>query len=47
MSSKPDAFDPRVELAQRPTWLFASGSIVANPPIADDPNALRPGSPTG
>jgi menaquinone-dependent protoporphyrinogen oxidase len=31
------------ELTQRPTWLFASGSIVGNPPIADDPNALRAG----
>ena len=31
------------ELAQRPTWLFASGSIVGAPPVADDPNALRPG----
>jgi menaquinone-dependent protoporphyrinogen oxidase len=29
------------ELAQRPTWLFASGSIVGDPPIGDDPNALR------
>ena len=31
------------ELAKRPTWLFASGSIVGEPPIADDPDALRPG----
>jgi menaquinone-dependent protoporphyrinogen oxidase len=31
------------ELAQRPTWLFASGSIVGEPPAADDPDALRPG----
>ena len=31
------------ELAQRPTWLFASGSIVGDPPVADDPNALRAG----
>ena len=31
------------ELAQRPTWLFASGSIVGEPPGADDPDALRPG----
>jgi menaquinone-dependent protoporphyrinogen oxidase len=31
------------ELAQRPTWLFASGSIVGDPPVADDPDALRPG----
>jgi menaquinone-dependent protoporphyrinogen oxidase len=31
------------ELAARPTWLFASGSITGDPPVADDPNALRPG----
>jgi menaquinone-dependent protoporphyrinogen oxidase len=31
------------ELARRPSWLFASGSIVGDPPIADDPNALRAG----
>lgn len=31
------------ELAQRPTWLFASGPIVGDPPVADDPNALRAG----
>ena len=31
------------ELARRPTWLFASGSIVGDPPMADDPNALRAG----
>lgn len=31
------------ELAERPTWLFASGSIVGDPPLADDPNALRAG----
>ena len=31
------------ELSQRPTWLFASGSIVGAPPVADDPEALRPG----
>jgi menaquinone-dependent protoporphyrinogen oxidase len=31
------------ELAERPTWLFASGSIVGDPPIGDDPNALRAG----
>ena len=31
------------ELARRPTWLFASGSIVGDPPVADDPNALRAG----
>ena len=36
-----DAHAP--ELAQRPTWLFASGSIVGDPPVADDPNALRAG----
>jgi menaquinone-dependent protoporphyrinogen oxidase len=36
-----DAHAP--ELAQRPTWLFASGSIVGEPPVADDPNALRAG----
>jgi menaquinone-dependent protoporphyrinogen oxidase len=30
------------ELAERPTWLFASGSITGDPPVADDPNALRP-----
>jgi menaquinone-dependent protoporphyrinogen oxidase len=30
------------ELAERPTWLFASGSIVGEPPVADDPDALRP-----
>ena len=30
-------------LAQRPTWLFASGSIVGAPPVADDSDALRPG----
>lgn len=30
-------------LARRPTWLFASGSIVGEPPVADDPDALRPG----
>lgn len=29
------------ELARRPTWLFASGSIVGDPPVADDPNAVR------
>jgi menaquinone-dependent protoporphyrinogen oxidase len=29
------------ELAQRPTWLFASGSIVGDPPVGDDPNAVR------
>jgi hypothetical protein len=31
------------EPAKRPTWLFASGSIVGAPPPADDPDALRPG----
>jgi menaquinone-dependent protoporphyrinogen oxidase len=31
------------DLAERSTWLFASGSIVGDPPVADDPNALRPG----
>ena len=31
------------ELARRPTWLFASGSIVGDPPVGDDPNALRAG----
>jgi menaquinone-dependent protoporphyrinogen oxidase len=31
------------ELAQRPTWLFASGSIVGDPPRADDQDALRAG----
>jgi menaquinone-dependent protoporphyrinogen oxidase len=31
------------ELAKRPTWLFASGSIVGDPPPADDPDAVRPG----
>ena len=31
------------ELAQRPTWLFASGSVVGEPPVAEDPDALRPG----
>jgi menaquinone-dependent protoporphyrinogen oxidase len=31
------------ELAQRPTWLFASGSIMGDPPVGDDPNAMWPG----
>lgn len=31
------------ELAERPTWLFASGSIVGDAPAGDDPNALRTG----
>ena len=30
------------DLASRPTWLFGSGPIVGNPPVADDPNAIRP-----
>jgi menaquinone-dependent protoporphyrinogen oxidase len=30
------------ELSEHPTWLFASGSIVGDPPVADDPNAMRP-----
>src|SRR5579862_2532699 len=30
------------ELAERPTWLFASGAITGNPPIAEDKNAIRP-----
>ena len=29
------------DLASRPTWLFGSGPIVGNPPVADDPNAIR------
>jgi menaquinone-dependent protoporphyrinogen oxidase len=33
------------ELAERPTWLFASGSITGDPPVADDPNAVRPSLP--
>lgn len=32
----------RDELSEHPTWLFASGSIVGDPPVADDPNAMRP-----
>jgi menaquinone-dependent protoporphyrinogen oxidase len=36
-----DAHAP--ELAWRPTWLFASGSIVGEPPVDDDLNALRAG----
>jgi len=35
--------DHAAELARRPTWLFASGSIVGDPPVDDDPNALRAG----
>jgi menaquinone-dependent protoporphyrinogen oxidase len=30
------------ELAERRTWLFGSGSITGDPPVDDDPNALRP-----
>jgi menaquinone-dependent protoporphyrinogen oxidase len=29
------------ELAERPTWLFSSGSIVGDPPADDDPLAVR------
>jgi menaquinone-dependent protoporphyrinogen oxidase len=29
------------ELTERPTWLFGSGSIVGNPPVDDDPKAMR------
>jgi menaquinone-dependent protoporphyrinogen oxidase len=35
------------ELARRPTRLFASGSIVGDPPLDDDPNALRAGLAEG
>ena len=28
------------ELAERPTWLFASGSITGDPPVDDDPDAI-------
>jgi menaquinone-dependent protoporphyrinogen oxidase len=31
------------QLGEKPTWLFASGSITGNPPVADDPKALRAG----
>jgi menaquinone-dependent protoporphyrinogen oxidase len=31
------------ELAQRPTWLFASGSIMGDPPVGDDPSAMGAG----
>lgn len=31
------------QLARRPTWLFASGPIVGEPPVAEDPDALRAG----
>jgi menaquinone-dependent protoporphyrinogen oxidase len=34
------------DLSQHPTWLFASGSITGDPPVADDPKALRPGHAT-
>ena len=30
------------EFAERPTWLFGSGSVVGSPPPNDDPNAIRP-----
>jgi menaquinone-dependent protoporphyrinogen oxidase len=30
------------ELVERPTWLFASGSVTGDPPVSDDPNAIRP-----
>jgi menaquinone-dependent protoporphyrinogen oxidase len=29
------------QLAERPTWLFGSGSIVGDPPVGDDPKAMR------
>jgi menaquinone-dependent protoporphyrinogen oxidase len=29
------------ELAGRPTWLFGSGSVTGDPPVGDDPNAIR------
>ncbi len=29
------------ELAERPTWLFGSGSVTGDPPVGDDPNAMR------
>jgi menaquinone-dependent protoporphyrinogen oxidase len=29
------------DLAGRPIWLFASGSVTGDPPVADDPNAIR------
>jgi menaquinone-dependent protoporphyrinogen oxidase len=28
------------ELSERPTWLFGSGSITGNPPIAEDPKGM-------
>jgi menaquinone-dependent protoporphyrinogen oxidase len=31
------------ELSRRPTWLLASGPIVGEPPVGDDPHALRAG----
>ena len=31
------------DLVDRKTWLFSSGSIVGDPPVAEDPNALRAG----
>jgi menaquinone-dependent protoporphyrinogen oxidase len=31
------------KLRQRPTWLFATGSVVGDPPAGDDPGALRAG----
>ena len=30
------------ELAERRTWLFGSGAITGDPPLDDDPNAMRP-----
>jgi menaquinone-dependent protoporphyrinogen oxidase len=35
--------DHAAELAQRPTWLFGSGSIMGDPPVGDDPNAMGAG----
>jgi len=29
------------ELSERPTWLFGSGAVTGDPPIADDPNAIQ------
>jgi menaquinone-dependent protoporphyrinogen oxidase len=29
------------ELSQRPTWLFASGPVAGNPPVANDNSGLR------
>jgi menaquinone-dependent protoporphyrinogen oxidase len=31
----------RAELASRPTWLFASGSVVGHPAVDDDPLAIN------